>query len=89
MDRRAFSLVAVTSAVAVCLGLAGCMAAGPSGQAPQLPGLSALVPSGADIYHAGIAAVSCTSPSDCVAGGSLAYTKISGNRASPRDSSPS
>ena len=80
MDRRGFSVVAVASAVAVCLGVAGCTASGSqSGQAQQLPGLSALVPSGAVVDYSTVAAVSCTSPGDCVAGGNLTYTKMSGS----------
>jgi hypothetical protein len=60
--------------------MAGCTASGPqSGQAQRLPGLSALVPSGADVFDAAVTAVSCTGPDDCVAGGSLAYAKIAAN----------
>lgn len=83
MDRRRFSLVAVASAVAVCLGMAGCTASGrqaarpaygrQAGRAQELLGLSALVPSGFYVYDAAVAAISCTGPGDCVAGGNLAY----------------
>ncbi|MGD0557155.1 MAG: hypothetical protein ABSA93_19515 [Streptosporangiaceae bacterium] len=90
MDCRRFSLVAVASAVAVCLGVAGCtasgaqagrLASGPqAGHAQELPGLSALVPSGFYVYDAAVAAVSCTGPGDCVAGGNLAYARTGNNK---------
>jgi hypothetical protein len=77
-------MIAVMTAVVVFLGMAGCSSSGPSGRssagtARQLPGLSALVPSGALVAASAVTAVSCPSPGNCVAGGSLTYVSPSGN----------